>query len=126
WIFSGTKVANSLKNTIGSEGVISGVSLRKALIGFQFGIALLVLIGMITIWGQLSFIQNSSLGFEARQLLTVPYFSNGSKANALQQQIDQLDGVESVSLSAWVPTIGSGGLSKNIENPNNPKEKVLV
>jgi len=51
----------------------SALYLRRGLVVFQFGISVFLIIGVITVYKQLQFIQNKSLGFNKEQVLVVPY-----------------------------------------------------
>ena len=48
-----------------------GIFLRKALVGFQFVLSILLIAGTITVYRQLSFMQNESLGYNKDQIVVV-------------------------------------------------------
>ncbi|MTI19917.1 ABC transporter permease [Fulvivirga sp. RKSG066] len=50
-----------------------GVSLRKGLVTFQFILTLALIIGTITIYNQLSYLQNHELGFDKEQTLVMEF-----------------------------------------------------
>ncbi len=125
WVLSGEKIIHTLKNQLGT-GKYAGTLVRKSLIVSQFGIAILVLIGMATVWRQMQFMQEKSLGYEAAHVLNIPQFAPGSSAGALKHEISRIPGVQQVSLAGWTPTIGTGSMSKHVTNPRNPEEKTEV
>lgn len=48
-----------------------GVSLRKALVAFQFVLSIILIAGTITIYSQLSYMRNQDLGYNKEQILVV-------------------------------------------------------
>ncbi len=58
------------KGSSRKAGVL-GVMLRKGLVIFQFALSLVFIIGMIVVLKQMSFIQNTELGFEKNNLVSV-------------------------------------------------------
>ncbi|ACT93469.1 ABC transporter permease [Dyadobacter fermentans] len=53
-------------------GSFGAVAARKGLVVFQFTISIILILGAVVTWQQLSFIQNQNLGFDKDQKLVVP------------------------------------------------------
>ncbi|WP_227687038.1 ABC transporter permease [Spirosoma arboris] len=60
---------------------ISATALRKGLVVFQFTVSIVLILGAIVIWQQLSFVQNQHLGFNKSQKIVVPLQSNQATGN---------------------------------------------
>lgn len=125
WVLSGFNVTNSLRNQVGSQVSSSGAGLRKLLVIFQFSMAILVLIGMVTVWRQVNFIAHKDLGFNAERVLVIPG-AGGNNKESLKNELTQLQGVESVTLSGWIPTKGNGVMSKRTVSSRDPNKKLDI
>ena len=82
--------------------------LRKVLMVFQFAIALLLIIGTVTIYKQLRYMQNESLGMNLDQTLVVkkPFTNQSERAGnqaAFINGVKQLSGIDMVSASSEIP-----------------------
>jgi len=53
------------------NGAVKGISLRKALVLFQFVMGLFLIIATFTVYGQISFMRRQELGFDMNQTLVV-------------------------------------------------------
>ncbi|EAZ82814.1 ABC transporter [Algoriphagus machipongonensis] len=126
WMVSGFAVSNSLKNRIGIGMNTSVPVIRKGLVAIQFVFAILVLIGTVTVWTQMNYMEKKDLGFDASHVLSLPSFATDGKADALKQKIAQISGVEHVSLSRWVPTKGAASMTKQIIAPDDPDQSIQV
>ncbi len=69
----------ALKNLV-PAGALKTITLRKALLTFQFLIAVVMLICTGVIYNQLSFIRNRNLGFEKEQVIIIPLQSPHAQA----------------------------------------------
>jgi putative ABC transport system permease protein len=104
---------------IGSFGI-----LRKFLIGIQFVFSILMMIGTITVFEQMHFMQNKNLGIEAEHVivLELPKDSTSIKqGNTIRNELLNVKGVEQVSLASNLPGRTPGELLFRIE-----KEGTLV
>lgn len=126
WVLSGFNTTNALKNRIGNTASSTGTWVRHALVTLQFGIALLVLIGMIIVWQQVQYMEKKDVGFNADHVLNIPQFAFGNNRNALKNELEQLTGVQQVSVAAWAPTRGTGHMGKTVQHPDKPDEQVMV
>jgi putative ABC transport system permease protein len=125
WLISGIKSSDALKNKL-SKIPNAEVFIKKMLITTQFSITIIVIIGLITIKSQLSYMQAAPLGMEVKNVLNIDYFNKGTQNTNIKDRIGQLTGVESVSVAAWTPTIGSGYLAKTIVDKDDPGKNIQV
>lgn len=125
WLISGIKSSDALKNKL-SKIPNAEVFIKKMLITTQFSIAIIVIIGLITIKSQLSYMQAAPLGMEVKNVLNIDYFNKDTQNTNIKDRIGQLTGVESVSVAAWTPTIGSGYLAKTIVDKDDPGKNIQV
>ena len=112
WILSGLQAARVLKGNIGQK-LGSQQWLQRALVVFQFVASIALIAGTLIAYQQLTFLQETSLGFEKEQILTVPAPQINSteqveKIASLEQKFSQLAGVSAVSRAYVRP--GKSGL----------------
>ncbi|MCE7990921.1 MAG: FtsX-like permease family protein [Roseivirga sp.] len=105
-LFSKQKVTSVLKGR--SRSSKSGLLLRRVLTVFQFAIALVLIIGTFTVYSQLQFMQNQSLGMTIDQTLIVrkPFTESASRASSEAAFVNgarQLSGVQAVSATSEIP-----------------------
>lgn len=82
--------------------------LRSGLVTVQFGISVVMIISALVTWQQMYFIQNKNLGFERSQVLVLNNaFSAGEKLKVFKAEAAQLAGVESATISGFLPTNGN-------------------
>ncbi|WNJ18695.1 FtsX-like permease family protein [Pontibacter sp. G13] len=86
-----------------------GSTLRSALVIFQFCVSIGLIIGTIVLQQQLAFIQNKQLGFDKEQVMIVhdTYMVPKAKLGSFEQELEQLAGVQSVSVSGFLPVENS-------------------
>lgn len=72
FFLSSIEPASVLKGRLsfGSKSIL----LRKGLVVFQFAISILLIIGTLTVYRQLDYMQNKKLGFDKEYLVTMPIF----------------------------------------------------
>ncbi|HLI94206.1 MAG TPA: ABC transporter permease [Puia sp.] len=79
-------------------------SMRNCLVVFQFSAAILLICATGVIYSQLKFIQHSDLGYNREQVLTIHgtnYMGDG--AAIFQQQVEQLPGIVSGTMTGFLP-----------------------
>jgi putative ABC transport system permease protein len=82
-----------------------GSFLRGFLVVFQFSISIFLIIGTLVIYNQLHYIHNKSLGFDRSQVLIIKNTNVlGKQAEVLKQELGQLAGVTSTTMSSYQPT----------------------
>ena len=85
-----------------------GILLRKALVSFQFVLSILLIAGAITVYSQLSYMQNQALGYNKDQVLVLkaPAIYDSTWVTKMQSLKDQLlanPSVLSISTSSDIP-----------------------
>jgi putative ABC transport system permease protein len=79
--------------------------LRNSLVVFQFGISILLIVGTMVIYNQLSFIRNKKIGFNREQVLVVQNcYALGDQAKAFKDNVLGLAGVQGATMTSFVPT----------------------
>ncbi|MBN7817335.1 ABC transporter permease [Algoriphagus pacificus] len=78
--------------------------LQSSLVVFQFTVSIILIIGTLIINEQMSFILNAKVGFEKEQVIQL-YGTNmlGEKDEVFKEELARLQGVESVSISDYLP-----------------------
>ena len=78
--------------------------LRSSLVVFQFSISILLIIGTMVVYKQLNYIQTIKLGFNKDQVLVINGTGSlGNNATAFKNEILNMPGVISGSLSGYLP-----------------------
>ena len=83
----------------------SATYFRQGLVVFQFGLSILLILAMIVIYRQISYIQNKNLGFARENLLYIPGIETGMSENftSFKQALENEPGIKSVSHSQASP-----------------------
>jgi putative ABC transport system permease protein len=81
-----------------------GGGFRNFLVVMQFSVSIFLIIGTIVIYNQLHYIQQKDLGFDRSHVMVVKNTTGFSNVQALKQQVLQIAGVSSASLSGFLPT----------------------
>ncbi len=71
WFLSGFKAISVLKGKFNPTG--KGISLRKALVVFQFTVSIVLIAGTIIVYRQLAFVNHHDLGFQKDQMLIIDF-----------------------------------------------------
>lgn len=83
-------------------------TLRSALVVFQFATSIILIIGTIVIYRQLNYIQTKELGYKKDQVLVInDAYALRNNIAAFKTDILQMPGVESGTLSAYLPVSNS-------------------
>ncbi|GAB3772036.1 ABC transporter permease [Spirosoma horti] len=118
FVLSGLPSVDSLKGKLTAPAQ-KGTGFRRALIVFQFTVAILVFVGALVIGRQVSFFFNKELGYQKSQIMTVSSVPRDWSRDGVQRmegirnQLARIPGVSAVSLSFEIPdgrTSGSGRL----------------
>jgi putative ABC transport system permease protein len=79
--------------------------LRSGLVVFQFMMSVVLIVGTIIVYRQITYIQSKNLGFNRDQVLTVnDVDALGKQAETFKQEVLRLPGVVSGSISGYLPT----------------------
>ena len=112
-VLSGFNPIATLKNkmTTVSSG---GISLRRALVVFQFCIAQVLVIGILVMISQLNYFKSKSLGFNKNAMIAIGIPGDSvsrSKFGYLQTALAQQPGVKGLSYSGYSPVDENGWFS---------------
>ncbi|UTW63643.1 ABC transporter permease [bacterium SCSIO 12741] len=102
--------------------------LRKGLVVVQFAFSLFMLIGMFTINGQLGYLKDQELGFTQERLMVLEIPRDTALQRQLpviQQEMQQIPGVENASLTNNIPGIGTGELMFRVERNHELTEQTI-
>ncbi|UBM57296.1 ABC transporter permease [Marinilongibacter aquaticus] len=91
--------------------------LRSSLVVFQFTVSIVLIIGTLIVSNQLDFILNSKIGFEKDQVVQV-YGTNmlGDQVRTFKDELKSISGVESVSISDFLPIEGTKRNGNSVVN----------
>ena len=100
FVLSSFRPADVLKGQFksGSRGIL----LRKALVIGQFSISIMLIVGTIVVYSQLSFMRKRSLGFDKDNILVIANNGN-SRAPAFKQEISDIAAIQGVTNSSAIP-----------------------
>jgi len=127
-VLSSVNTVESVKGKL--KGVKEHIFLRKALVSFQFFIAIIVFISAVVIARQVHFFLSTDLGFHKDQVLNVELPRNWTaagvkKIQTIRNEIAASSGVVQTSVSFSIPnrnTTGSPGFYKSGNDPLNVVE----
>jgi putative ABC transport system permease protein len=81
--------------------------LRSTLVVFQFTISVILMVGTIVIYRQLSYIRNKNIGYRREQMLVLQNTNAlGSQAAAFREEVLKMNGAESATMTGYLPTAG--------------------
>jgi len=112
-----------------------GITLRKSLVVFQFGVGLVLIIATLTVSRQISFMRNQDLGFDMQQTLVVKAprvrdESYGSKFETFRETLLQRDDIARMTHVTEVPGRqvywDAGGIHKAGEDVSQSKNYQIV
>ena len=119
----------------GKEGKIGGALLRKSLIVFQFSMSVLLIVGTLTVFQQLKYLQQKDLGMDISQTLTVRTPSiemddtlRINKLHLIKDRLRQFPLIESVTASHVVPGdlfLWEPGIRKVADNEANSNSRTI-
>jgi putative ABC transport system permease protein len=102
----------------------SGSFFRKALVVFQFGISVLLIIGVVIIMSQMNYMRNTDLGFNKEQAMIVRFdnLAISKKKFLFKDELKNIPAVQSVSLMSGEPGGFHDGYT--FESEAKPDEKL--
>ncbi|HEX5153731.1 MAG TPA: ABC transporter permease [Parafilimonas sp.] len=105
-ILSSLKITELVNGKL--KSVNENIGFKKALISFQFFIAIMVFIAAIVISKQVSYVMNTDLGFNKEQILNVPLPRNWTndgirKMETVRNELTELPGVIQASVNYTIP-----------------------
>jgi len=122
-----------LKGKLGKAS--NGFGLRRALVLFQYLMALLLIVGTVSVYQQISFMRNQPLGFNMNQTLVLkaPRVVAGSmdeKYETFKTEVERLPGILKSSFCTEVPgrqiLWDNGAIHKAGDDPSSGKNYQIV
>ncbi|RYY57466.1 MAG: ABC transporter permease [Chitinophagaceae bacterium] len=104
WFLTGFRAITVLKGKFNPSG--NGVSLRKALVVFQFTLSIALIAGTTIVYTQLKYLDKQDLGFRKNQMVVLNFEGDGKVRNDIEiikKSLADQPGVVSVSASRAVP-----------------------
>jgi putative ABC transport system permease protein len=77
---------------------VSAAGIRRALVVFQFSLAIVLITGIVVIYSQLNYIKNKDLGYNTSQRMVLNSYANGANMNGLVAGLRGLAGIKEISL----------------------------
>ncbi len=82
---------------------------RDVLMVFQFGIAILLMIGTLVLWGQIEYMRNKDLGYDKEQVVSFPLNGKRNSNDVVELMRDELKGNPDIlSISGADSNLGIG------------------
>lgn len=112
-----------------------GALLRKSLVVFQFAASLFLLIGTLTVYNQIQFMRNQSLGIDIEQTLVIaPPIATDStytnKMTALKEDLLTSSSIKSITVSTTIPgdAVGwnAGGIKLTTQEESQQKQYRVI
>jgi putative ABC transport system permease protein len=80
------------------------MSLRSGLVVFQFAVSIILIVGTVVVYKQLTYIQNKKLGYDRDQVIVLPETSRlGVNETAFRERLLQDRRVVNISTSGYLP-----------------------
>jgi putative ABC transport system permease protein len=99
---------------------------RKGLVVFQFVLSIVLILGMIVIYRQISYIHNKNLGFAKEDLLYMPLEGNLQKEYpTFKQELEKQPGIKSVTSSGSNP-LELGMSTKGVRWPGKDTTQLML
>lgn len=112
-----------LKGTLKFDA--KSVFLRQGLVVFQFGLSIILIVGMIIIYKQVEFVQNKNLGYDRENLIYFPLEGDLSKNYAiLRNELLQNPSIKEVSHMTESPASNGSGTEGITWEGSDPNDKV--
>jgi putative ABC transport system permease protein len=102
--FSKMNAIHVLKN-LSSKNIIKGVTIRKALIVFQYTISIIFITGTAVMYKQYKHFLHYDLGFSTANIINIRL--QGNKAELLQKELEELPEVQAMSKSMAIMSVGN-------------------
>ena len=103
--------------------VLKGVTMRKALIVFQYCVSIMAITTTIIMYKQYKHYIAYDLGFTTENILNI--YLQGNKAELLKKELAELPEVKGISQSLMITSIGHY-YGTQMKNPNDPQDSTGV
>lgn len=124
-VLSGFKPITILKGRFSTTS--KGIILRKGLVITQFTISIVLIIGTLVVYNQLSYMRNQDLGFKKDQMLTIDFAGDSaiqSRYQVIKNELAKIPNVSSVTASGSIPGFGNGVAYSKIENKSGAMQEM--
>jgi putative ABC transport system permease protein len=125
WILSGFEPAAVLKGKLAASRFGSQQLIRKGLVTLQFTISIIVLVALIVVRQQVSYMKGKDIGFNKDNLLHMGFTFWNKQGGAFKNELLRRPGVVSASITSWYPS-GGAFMTRNIDDPGHPGDKLEV
>ncbi len=125
-VLSGFKPVAVLKSTINSGS--KGITLRRALVVFQFVIAQALIIGTLIVASQMDYFRTANMGFTKTAIINAGFPGDSlsrTKTDLLQNELTKLPGITNMSFSTFTPS-GEGGWYTDLQIIKGAKHSDMV
>ncbi len=104
-------------------GGFKGSVLRNALVVFQFSISVILIVGTLVIYNQLSYIRNKDIGYNRSQVLVLHGTDVlNDRAESFKNELLEISGVANATMSGFLPVNGYRGKNTLFPSPTlDPK-----
>ncbi|MDN5287260.1 MAG: putative transport system permease protein [Mucilaginibacter sp.] len=116
-VLSNFKPIATLKGRFSST--TKGILLRKGLVIIQFTISIVLIVGTLVVYNQLSYMRNQALGFQKDQMVTISFNGDSAvqkHADIIKNELKRIPNVLSASASATIPGFGNSVAYTEVEN----------
>jgi putative ABC transport system permease protein len=106
----------------------SDLSLRKALVIFQFSISIIIIIGTIVLFQQVRYLNNTDLGFNKDLLVVIDVNTGNARRNfeAVKTEMGKIPTVKNVSVTSRVPGEWKSFRTIKIKNVGNTDDHKIA
>lgn len=106
FFLSSFKPARVLKNNKSKTG--NSAFIRSGLVVFQFGISIILIIGTIAVYKQLTYIQQKNIGFNREQVIIIKdVYGLGKNLNSFKKEVLNIPLVKSGTVTGFLPAGGN-------------------
>lgn len=101
-------------------------TLRKALVVFQFGISVFLIIGTLVVHSQVDYIRSKELGFNKNNVVALTSYGDvESRFEAFRSELNQVPGISEVTMASHSPIEIGAGYKIDIEGVDEDPDLVL-
>lgn len=125
FVLSRFRPLQAIQQRLGRGGAGRQAGLRSTLVVLQFGITALLLVGTLTVYRQMQFIQEKKLGYNKEQMLLIDgAYGLENKLDTYKSQLAMDGRVQAITTSSYLPTPSSRNTSGYFLG-NNPESSAL-
>lgn len=126
WLMSDFRPATTLRGKLTDTAAFAPNWIRQTLVILQFAIAIVVLVALLVVNDQLSYLNQKDLGYNKDHLLYISRQSWEGKGDAFKMELLKIRGVDAVSIAGWEPQRGTSSMQNTFDHPLNEGEKLTA